>query len=152
MRISDWSSDVCSSDLDGKRRQESLHRTGAAKFEGVEKGTGKELHRAMPLDQFSGAIDGFQSPEYFGPRDRHGEALPIQRLDLRQRVHTVGARFDENAARPCERPEMALQLAQRIEGFVTGPVLGATRNAAQQLVERSEDPTSELPSLMRNSY
>src|SRR3546814_5993814 len=87
----------------------ALHRTGAAKFEGVEKGTGKELHRAMPLDQFSGAIDGFQSPEYFGPRDRHGEALPIQRLDLRQRVHTVGARFDENAARPCERPELALQ-------------------------------------------
>src|SRR3546814_6143924 len=81
----------------------------------VEKGTGKELHLAMPLDQFSGAIDGFQSPEYFGPRDRHGEALPIQRLDLRQRVHTVGARFDENAARPCERPEMALQLAHRLE-------------------------------------
>src|SRR3546814_10097076 len=114
----------------------------------------------MPLDQFSGAIDGFQSPEYFGPRDRHGEALPIQRLDLRQRVHTVGARFDENAARPCERPEMALQLAHRLEGFVTGPVLGATRHAAQQLVEhrqggigqRSEEHTSELQSLMRISY
>src|SRR3546814_6652918 len=101
----------------------------------------------MPLDQFSGAIDGFQSPEYFGPRDRHGEALPIQRLDLRQRVHTVGARFDENAARPCERPEMALQLAHRLEGFVTGPVLGATRHAA-----RSEEHTSELQSLMRISY
>src|SRR3546814_4241774 len=120
MRISDWSSDVCSSDLrdDGKRRQESLHRTGAATFEGVEKGTGKELHRAMPLDQFSGAIDGFQSPEYFGPRDRHGEALPIQRLDLRQGVHTVGARFDEDAATPWERPEMALQTAHSLEGFV----------------------------------
>src|SRR3546814_9962471 len=74
MRISDWSSDVCSSDL----------------------------------------------------------------LDLRQRVHTVGARFDENAARPCERPEMALQLAHRLEGFVTGPVLGATRHAAQQLVEHRQ--------------
>src|SRR3546814_6179308 len=92
----------------------------------------------MPLDQFSGAIDGFQSPEYFGPRDRHGEALPIQRLDLRQRVHTGGARFDENSARPCDRPEMALQLAHRLEGFVTGPVLGATRHAAQQLVEHRQ--------------
>src|SRR3546814_4089208 len=93
----------------------------------------------MPLDQFSGAIDGFQSPEYFGPRDRHGDALPIQRPALRQTVHTVGARLDADAARPCERPEMALQLAHRLEGFVTGPV-------------RSEEHTSELQSLMRISY
>src|SRR3546814_4962358 len=33
---------------------------------------------------------------------------------------------------------MALQLAHRLEGFVTGPVLGATRHAAQQLVEHRQ--------------
>jgi hypothetical protein len=39
----------------------------------------------MPLDQFGGAIDGFRSPEHFGLLDGHGEALPVQRLDLRQK-------------------------------------------------------------------
>src|SRR3546814_12715444 len=109
MRISDWSSDVCSSDLTTSARPRT------AKFEGVEKGAGKELYRAMPLNQFSGAIDGFRSAEHFGLLDRHGEALPVQRLDLRQRVHAVGSRVDEDAARPCERPEMTLQLAPRSE-------------------------------------
>jgi hypothetical protein len=52
----------------------------------------------MPLDQFS-AIDGFRSPEHFGLLDGHGEALPVQRLDLRQRS-TPLLRVDEEAARP----------------------------------------------------
>src|SRR3546814_1626620 len=78
-----------------QRRQEPLHRTGAAKFEGIQKSAGKELHRAMPLDQFSGAIDGFGSAEHFGLLDRHGEALPVQGIDLRQRIHAFGARVDE---------------------------------------------------------
>src|SRR3546814_14756780 len=100
-----------------------------SKFEGVEKGAGKELYRAMPLNQFSGAIDGFRSAEHFGLLDRHGEALPVQRLDLRQRVHAVGSRVDEDAARPCERPELTLPLAHRLEGFVLGPDFGAAPHA-----------------------
>src|SRR3546814_4103643 len=59
-------------------------------------------------------------------------------LDLRQRVHAVGSRVDEDAARPCERPEMTLQLAHRLEGFVAGPVFGAAHHAAQQLVEHRQ--------------
>src|SRR3546814_1551295 len=77
----------------------------------------------MPLDQFSGAIDGFGSAEHFGLLDRHGEALPVQGIDLRQRIHAFGARVDEDAARPRECPKM-----------------------------RSEEHTSELQSLMRISY
>src|SRR3546814_9931999 len=57
----------------------------------------------MPLDQFGGAIDGFRSPEHFGLLDGHGEVLPVQRLDLRQRIHALAARVDEEAARPRER-------------------------------------------------
>src|SRR3546814_18120312 len=52
---------------DGKRRQESLPRTGAAKSAGAEKGTGTALPREMPPYQFLGSIDGFQSPEYSAP-------------------------------------------------------------------------------------
>jgi hypothetical protein len=84
----------------------------------------------MPLDQFGGAIDGFRSPEHFGLLDGHGEALPVQRLDLRQRIHALGVRVDEEAARAREHPEMTLQLAHRLEGFVAGPVLGAAHHAA----------------------
>src|SRR3546814_376999 len=40
--------------------------------------------------------------------------------------------------RPCERPEMTLQLAHRLEGFVAGPVFGAAHHAAQQLVEHRQ--------------
>jgi hypothetical protein len=47
-------------------------------------------------------------------------------------------RVDEEAARPRERPEVALQLAHRLDGFVAGPVLGAARHAAQQLVEHRQ--------------
>src|SRR3546814_12202678 len=104
MRISDWSSDVCSSDL-----------------------TGKELHSAMPLDQFGRAIDGFRSPEHFGLLDGHGEALPVQRLDLRQKIHALGARVDEEPARSRERPELALQLAHRLLGFEIGSASGRER-------------------------
>src|SRR3546814_15953806 len=53
----------------------------------------------MPLDQFGRAIDGFRSPEHFGLLDGHGEALPVQRLDLRQKIHALGARVDEEPAR-----------------------------------------------------
>jgi hypothetical protein len=39
-------------------------------------------------------------------------------------------RVDEEAARAREHPEMTLQLAHRLEGFVAGPVLGAAHHAA----------------------
>src|SRR3546814_6338437 len=47
MRISDWSSDVCSSDLEALRRQErSQERAGGADEHGHEGGDGTDQHEA----------------------------------------------------------------------------------------------------------
>src|SRR3546814_3512914 len=96
MRISDWSSDVCSSDLGGgpARRQ----RRGAVDNE------------RAPRHSRGGALAGCRA----GPWDRCGLGIPERRV------------------RPHERPH---------GGTGTGRCL-----------DRSEEHTSELQSLMRISY
>jgi hypothetical protein len=42
------------------RIEQALHRTGPAKLKGVEERPDHGAQRAMPLDQFGGAIDGFR--------------------------------------------------------------------------------------------
>src|SRR3546814_5224491 len=105
MRISDWSSDVCSSDLAGSCR----------------------AHAALP--EAHGA----------GRRARHRLSL---RWPERRARHRAPER-DEQAARHAA-VEAQLLLRPRAAG-----------RAAEGLVRqarRSEEHTSELPSLMRNSY
>src|SRR3546814_7857879 len=58
MRISDWSSDVCSSDLEGERQGRALSR--------------RRDHPAQPLHEQPAAKDG---PAHYRPRYRLGEPL-----------------------------------------------------------------------------
>src|SRR3546814_6491722 len=96
MRISDWSSDVCSSDIDGDRRREALI-----------------------------------SP----PRIVH-EQLDRQRKGRHRRE---GCRINQS------RRENARVIALLVDCI-------ASAKRQPQTVGRSEEHTSELQSLMRNSY
>src|SRR3546814_8429437 len=104
MRISDWSSDVCSSDLqvdrDAEQDEQAAdrdHRQGANALDDVAGHEGRGVHaHHMPLDHEGGSLEGVRAGD-------HGER---------------GGHHDE-----VHRP-----------------------------VGRSEEHTSELQSLMRNSY
>src|SRR3546814_4123893 len=117
MRISDWSSDVCSSDLRHFHRQAARPRP--------------RWRRAVDQLQVQGAWQG-QRPALAGP------AAP--------RVYSLTGDFgatllaDSGAARyprPQSQPETTSSSYQRLQ---------------QGVLERSEEHTSELQSLMRISY
>src|SRR3546814_8665396 len=107
MRISDWSSDVCSSDLGGARAVARCDALGVAPFSDMEGG----LYRA------------YLTPAYAAAQ----EAV---------------AGWMEEAGMTARR-DAAANLVGRYEGEVRG---------APALMIRSEEHTSELQSLMRNSY
>src|SRR3546814_8517847 len=119
MRISDWSSDVCSSDLG-----ECLHSPRGGK-------TGRRL-----------AQDLVRLPEL--------AVLPLQLLDPRP----------IRARRPRPRPLIALGLphppAQRLRRAADLAGNRADRSPLRavlaRMLQRSEEHTSELQSLMRISY
>src|SRR3546814_10054836 len=129
MRISDWSSDVCSSDLDSERRiigiqplQHCLHRGGA-----------NQRHVAIE-DQH---VAGKTVEASFGLLDRvprskllvlHGD---LYAMSGNSRLHLIPARADNH------------NFFRRRQGFDAGE---------QVKQHRSEEPTSELQSLMRISY
>src|SRR3546814_6179473 len=108
MRISDWSSDVCSSDLDEGERQAANHRHG--------------------ID--SGAFHG-----RVGAGDLDAE------LRLRRPHGDIGRN-----ARKRQRPAAIHQEAE------LGRQGGKRRLVRQHVLDRSEEHTSELQSLMRISY
>src|SRR3546814_10029848 len=112
MRISDWSSDVCSSDLVDRSRVTSLFTPGVRYLEVVEDGfsTGDVIPRNYQ-----------PTPEMFARiRSNVGKASVIGRL----------VSLDQRGA---------LVVAELLE---RDPSTG----------KRSEEHTSELQSLMRNSY
>src|SRR3546814_9859006 len=111
MRISDWSSDVCSSDLPGiKTRHAREYGKHAKRDDGQRQCPGlKEGKKAVP-------------PAASDDADRHDEA----------------ERANGHPAPQEQRPEPA---AQRL-----------CRRDDHQRQSRSEEHTSELQSLMRNSY
>src|SRR3546814_3519096 len=125
MRISDWSSDVCSSDLDSERRiigiqplQHCLHRGGA-----------NQRHVAIE-DQH---VAGKTVEASFGLLDRvprskllvlHGE---LYAMSGNSRLHLIPARADNH------------NFFRRRQGFDAGE-------------QRSEELTTELQSLRRISY
>src|SRR3546814_2818336 len=123
MRISDWSSDVCSSDLPGRSvglppgRHESVPPRPD-----VPAGQGNPAHR--------GRGNGADLPP-------SGEAGGGRAGELR---HPVG---DPAAIRVC-RPAIR-NLPARME-------LAGLRETARGVARRSEEHTSELQSLMRISY
>src|SRR3546814_1056601 len=111
MRISDWSSDVCSSDLDFNREGRILRVLLQA----------EASHRMTPQDVLDLKV-----------RNAAGEMVPFG--SFTQVEWTSGA-----------------QQLQRYNGY---PSMTISGNAApgQSTGERSEEHTSELQSLMRNSY
>src|SRR3546814_7703611 len=125
MRISDWSSDVCSSDL-GERRQRLL----AAR---------QQRHDLQALAR----------------RARHDLQAGGQRI--------LG--FGELQVRPAAAEEAHEELLEvgvhRLEGrqeafsslaVQAGDALAQAGDGVHQVAARSEEHTSELQSLMRNSY
>src|SRR3546814_1261451 len=116
MRISDWSSDVCSSDLFGRKADIHPHPLVPAVRDRREPGV---KHPAQGLDQWRqriGEITIFAAPE----------AVP-RHMDMAAKAR----------GRIIERGKVAAR--RRVEQpWQHGP--------------RSEEHTSELQSLMRNSY
>src|SRR3546814_9754494 len=118
MRIIDWSSDVCSSDLRGRRHR----RRGTA---------GGCAHRA-PCAAAPGVAAAARSLSR-GKRSRATLTPECTRYPMEQEM----AEMTDNTT-PTHGGERSL-----LERLAQGPVICA---------ERSEEHTSELQSLMRNSY
>src|SRR3546814_987955 len=129
MRISDWSSDVCSSDLvalDKDRQQRLDHPIGALRI-GVLVGDRKDV-LAVGRDDRATFKPG-EHPLHLGIALRRQVVIGLAR-----HLHQV------RPAQQCLLHELDL-----------GVQVALDRDAAQQRL-RSEEPTSELQSLMRNSY
>src|SRR3546814_1652447 len=134
MRISDWSSDVCSSDLRAGKRQPLLiaERQGAA----VDREIALEMkHRRDALDRFA-------------------LRLPIETIDASKEIQiladaeiAVERKFLRHIAKRTARlrPRGA-QIETR------HPAVAARRRQKTAEHLRSEEHTSELQSLMRTSY
>src|SRR3546814_3252284 len=122
MRISDWSSDVCSSDLDPRQRAEQAAPQR------------RRNHRAQPLLAMLKDKPAIPRKRFVGAvprqRDRHLFARQFADAIGRQRAR-IGKGFVEHVGDPVDQREIA-----------GGDGTGA----------RSEEHTSELQSLMRNSY
>src|SRR3546814_1241953 len=129
MRISDWSSDVCSSDL--IRRLHHLRRDAARRLEGgvevpsgasaAEAGEGKAF-AGEALRNVSGGVD---------PQHEEGNAA---RAATPQGGEAVRYLFDAGAE------------------LGTEPVALVAVSLRRRQERRSEEHTSELQSLMRTSY
>src|SRR3546814_4084707 len=122
MRISDWSSDVCSSDLDAG--EIGLRETHLAQP--------VEPSCMSPLAAQRADIEGFRA-------QRHGERRIVE-------LRIVSQGDNGGAAVGCERRQRVVRpfLRQRDAGKAFRCREGAAR--------RSEEHTSELQSLMRISY
>src|SRR3546814_8165789 len=115
MRISDWSSDVCSSDLREQLVREHMH------------------------EQFSAWLD---------PARDLGEqqAIVLNVLEHLDRQHTIEFSC-QHVLRHLEVDDVAGQARQIVQSAFIG-----ARHDVVALAMRSEEHTSALQSLMRNSY
>src|SRR3546814_9475475 len=126
MRISDWSSDVCSSDLRRLPAEDSQH-----------------LEAALGTEPVIAAVEGglVRNRDAGAVTVEHGVLQPPGQVSagvLQQRHQVVGGGTRDGV--------MEVQQA-------TAGDAGAGRQVHQVVdVERSEEHTSELQSLMRNSY
>src|SRR3546814_9890405 len=129
--ISDWSSDVCSSDLRDQRLDAIDHRIGRSE---ISRRAGAERGVAV------------------GVGDRRGAATGVDQVDHR------GAGFGIEEATAGEQRQFRVRNAldrglgaQRFEDVIGGQA-GAGIGDAGGRCGRSEEHTSELQSLMRSSY
>src|SRR3546814_7032669 len=137
MRISDWSSDVCSSDLDAARQQvaevaELAQRIGEARAQAVDVGAvlrGRDQVDVAFLYQVALGHPGHR------PVDDFGVLLLRADEQLRRQQFAV----DQLAAQVVAQAVLVAPLVLLAAGIV-------------QQAHRSEEHTSELQSLMRISY
>src|SRR3546814_8191555 len=129
MRISDWSSDVCSSDLCTEALA-LIARVEAA-----------EIRIGTPMVNES-VVDG---DEVVGDADRvQPEHTERQKARCRLPVETPDGSIGEHARFPPLRPAGAVEAQERVEDGVEGRRIGP-------FDARSEEHTSKLQSLMRTS-
>src|SRR3546814_7279418 len=134
MRISDWSSDVCSSDLRPARR----HQPGP-------RSRGCGWHRAPDARAIAGDYDSRGNRLGAAPRLRARQATATGRQG-REEILALVRLYRTKPQRSWCRP--------RDRTSAPGPPVhrSGMERAALQPARRSEEHTSELPSLLRISY
>src|SRR3546814_8717398 len=139
MRISDWSSDVCSSDL-GKRRQLEF-KDRDEKLDGEDEESRDDDHPGdhehRDLDEIVEEVDW---PDQLLRLFQQGPG----RLEARSRQPSWKQQI--------LRPDRAAACGQTEPGEASEYDVGQRRKTVQDQRERSEEHTSELQSLMRISY
>src|SRR3546814_4774275 len=127
MRISDWSSDVCSSDLGRARPHHGRKALQGSDGDGCLTGVKVETHALC--DQCGGCNDR-----------PHGGGEHVEMIDVQIRAKLAGAHVGKSEADSNRRPRRGSRCRyidrriSNIDGL------------------RSEEHTSELQSLMRHSY
>src|SRR3546814_7463888 len=143
MRISDWSSDVCSSDLDA-----GLRRQWLAGGDDVQPRAGTSLELVWRNDELTDPPgkhpDGFADEQRM--QSRVIECDPPRRL-----AFTWDGDSDVTIDLEPRGNEVLLTVAHRHLGS-RNRVLMHSAGWHAHLDLRSEEHTSELPSLMRSSY
>src|SRR3546814_3091355 len=134
MRISDWSSDVCSSDLVGAKRLDDRRPDqpldiGARRVVGTQLGPLLGVERALQKRAEDGGLD--LRPAMLGRLNQHLQLLRVERDRS-----TIFKQI------PVELPERHPERGREVARIHRRPQGG----------ERSEEHTSELQSLMRISY
>src|SRR3546814_9716525 len=146
MRISDWSSDVCSSDLAGVRvvGQAVYHRHGgvSGQVDDLLVIVGADHDRIDKARENPGGVgDGLPAPKLGGARLHHyGAAAKLTHRHVERNAGAGRVLLEDHRPRV---PRKGCVRVGRALGHVKAPLLAA---------KRSEEHTSELQSLMRISY
>src|SRR3546814_9497860 len=145
MRISDWSSDVCSSDL-GWQKQPENGQGQRADWDIDVKTPAPAVVLGQPAAEHR--THDRTNHDAHAP-DRHRLCLSLRRIDVHH--HRLGKRGDKGPANALEQTERHHFLQ------ACGDAAEHRRNdeaadGDQEEVPRSKEHTSELPSLMRISY
>src|SRR3546814_7687224 len=128
MRISDWSSDVCSSDLQREERNAELDGAGDAAAHRL---------RALAVPQSARQAAGVRP----APVAVHDDGDVARRCRIQGNACVVHCLL---------RPELAE--SERVLRHITDPRPGGSPPPSEPGPRRSEEHTSELQSLMRISY
>src|SRR3546814_5170469 len=152
MRISDWSSDVCSSDLGDDRNIEGVAEADEARrlFRAGDVEHAGEHHRLVGDDADRAALDPAEAADDVGGVG----GLDLEEIALVDRlpdqlVHIVGL---VRAVRD-QGVEAVLMPVPRIGRRPRRQVVAVgERQEIEEVAGRSEEHTSELQSLMRISY
>src|SRR3546814_10495984 len=132
MRISDWSSDVCSSDLVVERAGLQHHDRGKDRKTVIEAGAASGAEEAVDLAPALGAAE-----DTGGHTPHHGEGV---------------GRQDHGDGEGAGREALAVAAVAAIDAEFGGGRDAVAQGAAEAAALRSEEHTSGLQSLMRSSY